>query len=218
MKRQSGSAHVIIIVILVLVILGLLGFVFWQNFLNKQQDKASQAETSKTVAKKKQGKELPRSANWLVYESQNKKYSIAIPDGWHLMASRDGDDLYAVSSKWVTFTSGVTAQVNLVEGGGEPVFWLVYGYKGNSNFDPSYRLDRAQKVKTYTSSNGVTVDKYSYTQTTEPEGMDIAKGTVEYIYELSRGNANAIIFYDVRPGESDQSQYIEEAIDTLKFL
>ena len=48
--------------------------------------------------------------------------------------------------------------------------------------------------------------------------MDIAKGTVEYIYELSRGNANAIIFYDVRPGESDQSQYIEEAIDTLKFL
>ena len=35
LNNQTVSAHVIIIVILILAVLGLLGFVFWQNFVNK---------------------------------------------------------------------------------------------------------------------------------------------------------------------------------------
>jgi len=32
-QKQSGSAHVIIIIILILALLGTLGFIFWQNFI-----------------------------------------------------------------------------------------------------------------------------------------------------------------------------------------
>lgn len=47
-NNQTGSAHVVIIVILVLVIIGLLGFVFWQNFINKPA--ANQANTSQSTS------------------------------------------------------------------------------------------------------------------------------------------------------------------------
>jgi hypothetical protein len=46
-QRQTGSAHIVIIVILILAILGALGFVFWKNIQNKTQP-ASAPSTSTT--------------------------------------------------------------------------------------------------------------------------------------------------------------------------
>ncbi len=37
-KNQSGSAHVIIIAILAVALIGALGFLFWQNFINKSPE------------------------------------------------------------------------------------------------------------------------------------------------------------------------------------
>lgn len=37
-SKQTGSAHVVIIVILVLAVVGTLGFVFWQNFMQSSED------------------------------------------------------------------------------------------------------------------------------------------------------------------------------------
>lgn len=34
-RNQTGSAHIVIIIILVVALVGALGFVFWQNFMNK---------------------------------------------------------------------------------------------------------------------------------------------------------------------------------------
>lgn len=48
-RLQSGSAHVVIIIILVTIVLGLLGFVFWQNFIDK---KPSDTTTTRTQAVK----------------------------------------------------------------------------------------------------------------------------------------------------------------------
>lgn len=36
--KEQGSAHVVVIVVLVAAVLGLLGFVFWQNFLMPKDD------------------------------------------------------------------------------------------------------------------------------------------------------------------------------------
>lgn len=44
---QQGSAHIIIVVTLVVALLATLGFVFWQNFIDK--DSSSTADTSKTI-------------------------------------------------------------------------------------------------------------------------------------------------------------------------
>jgi len=35
MKKQVGSAHLVLVVVLVVALLGALGFIFWQNYANK---------------------------------------------------------------------------------------------------------------------------------------------------------------------------------------
>ncbi|MDB5166970.1 MAG: hypothetical protein JWN26_115 [Candidatus Saccharibacteria bacterium] len=46
-QSQAGSAHLVIIIVLVVALLGALGFVFWQNFINKPV--ANQANSSQTT-------------------------------------------------------------------------------------------------------------------------------------------------------------------------
>jgi cytoskeletal protein RodZ len=48
-KSQTGSTHVVIIIVLVVAVLGLLGFVFWQNFVNKPATVTAPASTSNTT-------------------------------------------------------------------------------------------------------------------------------------------------------------------------
>lgn len=48
--KQSGSVHLIITVILVLALLGALGFIFWQNFINKKDSTATTTTTTSTTA------------------------------------------------------------------------------------------------------------------------------------------------------------------------
>ncbi len=50
MNKQKGSAHAIIIICLVTALIGALGFIFWQNFVTKNDDKVS---VSEDVSKKK---------------------------------------------------------------------------------------------------------------------------------------------------------------------
>jgi cytoskeletal protein RodZ len=47
-EKQSGSAHVIVIGVLVFAVLGLIGFVFWQNFIipKNQSQKTGTTQTS----------------------------------------------------------------------------------------------------------------------------------------------------------------------------
>ena len=76
--RQTGSAHIIIIVVLVVAVIGLLGFVFWQN-LNKEeqsntapvQNSSQQEESVSTKEFKSQAHDITFSypANWSVVES-----------------------------------------------------------------------------------------------------------------------------------------------------
>lgn len=53
--KQTGSAHVVVLVILILVLIGALGFVLWNNFLNKKTNTAnsSSKETSQTTTANK---------------------------------------------------------------------------------------------------------------------------------------------------------------------
>jgi len=56
MKKQNGSAHVIIIAAMVVLLIGALGFIFWQNFIQKTDKTNSSAtnasETTKETPKK----------------------------------------------------------------------------------------------------------------------------------------------------------------------
>ena len=49
LNNQTGSAHVVIIIILIAAVLGLLGFVFWQNFIKKTSPQTT-SQVTKTTA------------------------------------------------------------------------------------------------------------------------------------------------------------------------
>lgn len=51
-NSQTGSAHAIIIVILVLVLIGSLGFIFWQNFIQKKTETIAKNTTPSTSTSK----------------------------------------------------------------------------------------------------------------------------------------------------------------------
>ena len=50
LNNQTGSAHVIIIIILIATVIGLIGFVFWQNFVNRPTAKQSDTSVQQTQA------------------------------------------------------------------------------------------------------------------------------------------------------------------------
>lgn len=54
-KKESGSAHVILISLLIIIILGLLGFVFWQNYVQKKP--VSSVDTASQVANSSKAKD-----------------------------------------------------------------------------------------------------------------------------------------------------------------
>lgn len=75
-QKQSGGAHVIIVVILIIALLGVLGFVFWQNFINKSASDtqaSSETQTTTSVAKG----EVATSQGELVLSSSHVKGTYA---------------------------------------------------------------------------------------------------------------------------------------------
>jgi type II secretory pathway pseudopilin PulG len=48
-SKQTGSAHFIIITVIILVILGALGFIFWNNFINKHQVATKAGSSSQDI-------------------------------------------------------------------------------------------------------------------------------------------------------------------------
>ena len=84
-KYQTGSAHVVIIAILVIAILGLLGFVFWQNFIEKKN-----TITPTTTSTTKDTVTDPY-AGWQTYTSKYLGFSVQYPSDWKLDTSKATD-------------------------------------------------------------------------------------------------------------------------------
>ncbi len=59
-NSQSGNAHIVIIVVLVVALVATLGFVYWQNFIQKKDDSAkTSTQTSQKAATPKATAVLP---------------------------------------------------------------------------------------------------------------------------------------------------------------
>ena len=77
---DKGSAHAVVIVILVLALLGTLGFVFWQNFI-KKDDTAKTSDTSKQTSDET-AKPADVYAGWQTYTSKQHGISFRYPANW----------------------------------------------------------------------------------------------------------------------------------------
>jgi hypothetical protein len=220
-KSQDGFSAVE--VLLLLVIVGIIGGVGYFVMNSQKKTNTTLEDTSKSQgevqkAEKKETKVDP-TTKWLKYISQNGKYSASIPDGWELLTMKGEDNIHAWNMTNITYSEGKSAKVDVLDGGGRDgssiAFHLIYNT--DTHFEKNTDL---KKVKTYTNANQVSVTKSTRTQTSAPDenGMDIPKGTTEYVYLLTTGGKKITIVHDVLSGETDQTQRIEQLIDTLKFL
>lgn len=101
MQSQKGSAHVIIIVILVVALLCTLGFVFWQNFIKKDEP-AKQADTTKTETKEEEKAEVAK--NTKTYDRDG--YSFEYPNqGWKLEEKNDYYEATGVTMHYLELQS-----------------------------------------------------------------------------------------------------------------
>lgn len=90
---QKSRAHIVIIVILVVALLGILGFVFWQNFINK--DTTNNTNTTQNNSPPANQDDNPEAAkNYLTLaefnariplndKTQNLKLGSATPSGYN---------------------------------------------------------------------------------------------------------------------------------------
>lgn len=96
--RQSGSAHVIIIVVLVIAVIGLLGFVFWQNFI--QDDKQSQVKNSTASTNDDNSVNKKLNNNTVETDLVIEEWGIGIPGAAKFTAvssnQSDGSGTYTV--------------------------------------------------------------------------------------------------------------------------
>lgn len=220
-KNEKGFGAVGGLVILLIVsLVGVIGYTVY-NAQNKSESKSGSSSATSVVNKpNNDAKEAAAKTEtkWLLkYTSQNKKFSVYVPDGWKLSSTLNYDTLYAWNSSDIQYKEGAKAEVQTFEGGrdGSSIAFSMW-YLDNA--EELYLSPDTQKVKSYKTASGVTVDKYVRTQTKEPEEMDIPKGTTEYKYVLNSNNRLIVITHDVLPGEPEQSTLIEKMIETLEFL
>jgi len=98
-QNQTGSAHVVVIIILLIAVLGLLGFVFWQNFIVPNVKTVDQPNLSQQEAKPESESVADLNEGYFVLDDWSIKFKI--PDGL------TGIKYYKVSDSYELTTSRV---------------------------------------------------------------------------------------------------------------
>lgn len=151
---QTGSAHVIAIIVLVVAVLGLLGFIFWQNFINKSIVKDTTiTETRKPVDNTDEKAALKK---YEVRTSDNFGVTFEAPTGWTMTQNTSGtlsDDETATLVSPDKFT--LTIRVNRL-------------IRGWTQDDPVYKILQVQ------STSGT--DLSWLVVGTDPIGLEITSG------------------------------------------
>jgi hypothetical protein len=98
-RNQIGSAHVIIIIILVVAVLGLLGFVFWQNYIVQNVKTKDQPDLSQQKSKPESESAEDLKESYFVLDDWSVRFKIS--DGL------TGIKYYKVSDSYELTTSRV---------------------------------------------------------------------------------------------------------------
>lgn len=101
-KEQGSAVHIIIIVILVIALLGVLGFVFWQNFVNKNTisdaNKSTQTNSQSTSQKATCATGQDENATNGVFCSEVYGVSFTVPDEFKgQLQKSENTSIYPVS-------------------------------------------------------------------------------------------------------------------------
>ncbi len=111
--KQSGSAHVVVIIILVVAVLGLLGFVFWQNFIKKTDDSATKQSTTTKVTNKESSANGVALVAKNLSTSDNLGITYKVPSTWSGGTYGGGDTLSDSESTTLTAPDGFVVTMTI---------------------------------------------------------------------------------------------------------
>lgn len=104
--KQRGSTHLVLVVILVLALLGALGFIFWQNFVQKNGTNVNQNESVSQTTKTIETVKLKTVA---FNPAFGARLGFSYPENWSLERSIEGpiplDGEKGITSETITVTS-----------------------------------------------------------------------------------------------------------------
>ncbi len=151
MKKQQGSAHVVIVVVLVTALLGALGFIFWQNFMSQDTESTKQTDQTSSVQEEQQ-------------PVADKGYEPTIPDGWSVKSIEGVGVSFAVPSDWDGDVSAkkykLDEDIEILNSGA--AIYVRYSTKAN---DWEVRRDDFQ-------GQGLTKTKDTYTKSVDAKAED----------------------------------------------
>lgn len=212
-KNQKGFAIVDSVVILVVVtLLGFVGWQVWQRNNKTGDDQQLTAPTSKVENKQTAeptAKAIDETADWLMFNAPNGRYSIRIPDGWKLVTLGDGSAPYALKTESISYQNGVRATVKASSD--KEVIQAVFAMV-SPTFTGEEQEPNGEKSKTYKTRSGLEVTQYQYYYA--EEGIGVPKGSTEYDYRISDGAKTLQIAYMHEVNTQDQTSVIEKAIGT----
>ncbi len=78
-KSQTGSAHAVIIIVVIIALAGMLGFIFWNNFLKEKPTNDNNSQASQTEDEKP----VNPYSGWKTYETITpSSLSFKYPSEW----------------------------------------------------------------------------------------------------------------------------------------
>lgn len=217
-KNEHGFSAVegLLILIIITVISGVGYFVYQaRNKTTASLDNTakSQGDPQKTGVNKSEEKAVEdETTNWKTFTPNSKLYTIKLPDGWTFLHQNDECD--CLITKDMVYKKGTPASVVTVQGGRDGLSGLFVAVdasdKASERFSTSFKNEGTIKV------GGLTAIKYSYEQASEPEGMEIPKGSKQYFYYIPKNGKFIYASYLVEPNKQNNLELVEKAIHTIQ--
>jgi hypothetical protein len=190
---QKGSTHVVIIVILVVALLGVLGFVFWQNFMQANTHNGN--DNDATVDTQEDNNAIAPEESPVIVN--NDSYSLTIPDGFS-----------ELTEQLFTYTGSLKA-VNTFQNEQGDYFEVLtpVGDGGGISSDYSW---------TYGVENG----KLSITKSErciEGVGCTAGNGSVEGIISDQSGEYEYYFAFGNKSSDNIDLAFVDEFVSTFQF-
>lgn len=241
---QTGFSPVSVAVIVgVAAALGLLGW-FAYSRQNKEESKPSPAQITsfdecvaagnpvmesypeqctangktftKTIEKHQLPEEKDETADWLLYESPGKEYSLRLADGWQMFRYEKSPSIYTYDNKNLALMSGTKAKVTEVQGGSDGQAGLFINH-ATENIEQI--VTPGAKQTSLKTIDGLEVEKYYWiVNGYGEEGLGNSNGDTQYTYVIRKSAKNVMtVNYSFAPGATDYHELVEKVIKTISI-